>query len=295
MKRFELRYPRITPIATCHWQWVANVLATQGHAEMWERLGLSWGCRWNGGSVLFGTATWPQVLEETFGARVEILTFDDAAAARDRECEISAGGLPFVAEIDSYYIPAEMRRREHTVHAVLALQRDSRHVHLVDSHIGPEVIVRDAGEFEQMRASPCEGRVEGHKLYLVSRPPTTDPAPEELLAAVRRRLAVSRADSQAALTGYIEWAQGSGQPIDVCRAAGERYQAARLFEYLKAAGLPAAERAAAKLSRLSEDWYLVHMLATHTRRDEPSFRDRIVRLLRRLQADEASAADLVLG
>lgn len=292
---FPLHYRGVTPIATCHWQWVGNILAARGVRNAWETLGLSWGCRWMGGSVLFGLATWPGLLRELTGAEVSILTFEGAAQARAVELRLSLEGVPFIAEIDAYYIPAEHRESAHVVHAVLVVVRDDDRVRIVDSTISPGIMERTADDYELMRASPCAGRVEGHKLYSVGLSPAVEPEPAAILHAVRSHLEATFPESLRVLERYIEWAEGSEEPVDVCRAAGERYQAARLFEHLAEQKIEAAGRPATLLSRLTNDWYLVHMLASHEHVVDKRARRRIVRLLKRLAADEIELTEAVLG
>jgi hypothetical protein len=257
-------------------------------------LGLSWGCRWTGGSVLFGIATWPSLLHAISGTEVAILTFAGPAQARAAELQLGGEGIPFIAEIDAYHIPAINRNREHVVHAVLVVDRDEDRVHIVDSTIGSGVMRRCASEYELMRASPCLGRVEGHKLYSIGWSPTIEPEPDVILQTVRSHLDATFPESQRMLERYIEWAEVSEGPIDVCRAAGERYQAARLFEYLAQQKTEAA-RPATLLSQLTNDWYLVHMLALHERLEDNRARRRIVRLLRRLAMNEIELTEAVRG
>lgn len=291
----RLHYRGVTPIATCHWQWVGNILADWGVANAWETLGLSWGCRWMGGSVLFGLATWPALLREISGAEVEIHTFQGPADARSTELRLSHADVPFIAEIDAYHIPAAHRERTHVVHVVLVIERDEKRALIVDSTIGPEVIERSAAEYELMRASPCLGRVEGHKLYAVMRSSRSNPEPAAILHAVRRHLDATFPESLRVLERYIEWVEGSGEPIDVCRAAGERFQATRLFRYLAKQNVVGAARLAMLLDQLTSDWYLVYMLATHERGVHERARRRIVRLLKQLAINEVMVAEAVLG
>ncbi len=290
-----LYYQGITPIATCHWQWVGNILAARGVLNAWEMLGLSWGSRWMGGSVLFGLATWPSLLRAISGTEVAILTFEGAVQARAAELQLSLEGVPFIAEIDAYHIPSEHRERTHVVHAVLVINRDEDRAHIVDSTISADVMERSANEWELMRASPCVGRVECHKLYSVGWAPTVEPEPAVILHAVRGHLKATFQESLRVLESYIEWAEGSDEPIDVCRAAGERYQATRLFEYLAQQKIEAASRPATLLTQLTNDWYLVHMLATHESALQNRARRRIVRLLKRLAVNEIELAEAVLG
>jgi hypothetical protein len=292
---FPLRYEGITPIATCHWQWIANILAAGGYGEYWERLGLSWGCRWLGSGVLFGSADWPVVLHRAFRANVDVLTFAQAADARAEELSMSAAGLPFVVEVDEFYLPSGPAAQAHIVHAVLVLERTSGYVRLVDSRTSARVMLMDASTYEQMRSSPCGGRAQPHKLYVIVQGPTAEPTPAELLYEVRQHLARGEQQSQQALRRYIADMRRSDDPIDVCRVAGERYQAALLFGYLAETGLSKMADIQAQLSGLSDTWYLVHMLASHERGREPRARERQLRLLEQLQLTEAATVEAILS
>jgi hypothetical protein len=295
MDEFPLRYMGITPIATCHWQWIANILAASGYGEYWERLGLAWGCRWPGSGVLFGSADWPVVAHQAFGADVDVLTFPEAADARAEELSLTAAGLPFVVEVDEFYLPPGSADPGHIVHAVLVLERTPGYVRLVDSRVSARVVQMDASRYQRMRSSACWGRVQPHKLYVIRQGPSADPTPAELLAEVRQHLARGQQQSQQALRRYIADMRQSGDPIDVCRVAGERYQAALLFGYFAEAGLPRMTDIQAQLSGLSDTWYLVHMLASHQRGREPRSRERQLRLLERLELTEAAIVEAILS
>jgi hypothetical protein len=170
-----LRYQEITPIATCHWQWIANVLAADGHGDYWDLLGLSWGCRWRESGVLFGSMDWPVVLRQAFGAVVSIRTFPHADEARNEEFRLSACGLPFIAEVDQFYLGPEGRKNGHVVHAVLVAERTPAYARMVDSRAGPEVALTSAPDYELMRSSECQGRVEPHKIYAILQGPMHNP------------------------------------------------------------------------------------------------------------------------
>jgi hypothetical protein len=247
-----------------------------------------------GSSVLFGIATWPRLLREICGADVSILTFEGASQARATELRLSSEGVPFIAEIDAYYIPAEHRERTHVVHAVLVIHRDEVRAQIVDSTIGPAIMSRTAAEYELMRVSPCVGRVEGHKLYSVGWSTIIEADPGAILDGVKRHLNATFPESQRLLERYIVWVEASEEPIDVCRAAGERYQAARLFEYLAQQKIETASRPATLLNQLTNDWYLVHMLASNERIIDNRARRRIVRFLRRIATNEIELAEAVL-
>ena len=135
--------------------------------------------------MLFGAATWPSLLERLTGAQVEILTFEGPDDARAVELSLGAKSLPFIAEVDAYYIPHHDTTPEHEVHAILVVERTTKTVRLVDATRGPDVIDQPAVDYELMRRSECRWRVEGHKLYVVRRGPQAFPSPAMLFDAVR--------------------------------------------------------------------------------------------------------------
>jgi hypothetical protein len=290
-----LRYEGITPIATCHWQWVANVLAANGYGDYWDRLGLAWGCRWRGSGVLFGAMDWPVPFRQAFGAFVSIRTFPRAGEARDDELSLSACGLPFIAEVDQFFLGPQGQQNGHVVHAVLVTERTPDHARIVDSWAGPDVTLTSAADYELMRASSCEGRVEPYKLYVILQGPTRDLDPEELLGVVRQRLKCGQQESQCALRSYIDAMRDSDGRIDVCRVAGERYQAARLFQYFATEGIPGMGGIAQQLAELRDDWYLLHVLASHERGMEARVRARQLRLLDNLMLRETVVVEAVLA
>ncbi|MDX3241319.1 hypothetical protein [Streptomyces sp. ME18-1-4] len=295
----DLAYTDTTPIATCHWQLIANVLALRGHPGYWERLGLAWGVRWRGGAVLFGSMTWNDVLAEATGMVVSIQTFATAEAARARELDLSARGVPFLTEVDAFHLPAPASGGEsgsrHVVHAVLVVERGPEWVRIVDVNLGRHVMALPAPSYERMRSAPCEGRAEPYKLYALLRDPDRSGSPAQLLTLVRAQLRSTHERSQQALRAYTAWARESDAPIDVCRVAGERYQASRFFEYLHAHGVRAAGSMAGCFTDLTDAWYMLHMLAEHEGSARSSHRGRLIRMLQHLAEKESSAAETVLG
>ncbi|MEV5953175.1 hypothetical protein AB0M11_05210 [Streptomyces sp. NPDC051987] len=302
----ELAYPEQTPIATCHWRWVANVLAMRGHPGYWERLGLAWGARWAGGEVLFGSMTWPDVLARATGIVVAIRTFSTASEARSAECALAARDVPVIVEVDGFHLPgtaagggcstglypASESPTDHVVKAVLVARRGGGTVRVFDEGQAVDLTL---GEYEQARSAPCQGRAEPFKLYALMRGPRADVSPERLLDLVRQHLGDSHPASQRALTAYIRRARETEGRIDVCRVAGERYQAARLFEYLADEGISAARLPASLFTELTEAWYTLHVLAMHERAALPRQRRRLVRLLEQLADKESAAAEAVLA
>jgi hypothetical protein len=290
----DLPYKGTTPIATCHWQWIANVLAADGFASAWEHMGLSWGCR-QIGPVLFGLASWPALLREVCGAEVEIRTYESAQAARDDELSFSAAGWPLVAEVDSRFLTEADETFGDEVHAVLVVERGPERVRLVDDRVGPTIWTYTRLQYEEMRASPCEWRAEPHKLYVVRGPATRRPAPSEVFELMRDAVRRTSERSVEVLRDYVDAVARSEVRADVCRAAGERFQAARTLEYLSTAGVAVAGRPAELLHALSNDWYLAHMLATYPGGEEERIHARLVELLRKLPSAEIEAAEVMMG
>ena len=70
------------------------------------------------------------------------------------------------------------------MHAVLVAERTAAYARIVDSWAGPEVVLTSVPDYELMRSSECQGRVEPHKIYVILQGPTHDPAPGELLDIV---------------------------------------------------------------------------------------------------------------
>lgn len=305
----ELAYPERTPIATCHWRWVANVLAMRGHPGYWERLGLAWGVQWRGGSVLFGSMTWEDVLAEASGIVVSIRTFPNARDAFSWESELAADDVPVIVEVDGFHLPAPTATDPahvslgsafgfpagHVVKAILVTGRGLRTVRAVDMDAGPQVVDLTVEEYRRARSAPCGGRAEPFKSYALMRGPGREAPPRLLLDLVRDRLTRDHADSQRALAAYTQWAGEVDGRLDVCRVAGERYQATRFFEYLVARGISEARRPAELFVELTDAWYMLHMLAMHESAVQPRHRRRLIRMLEQLADKESTAAQAVLG
>ena len=60
-----------------------HVLAADGHGDYWDQLGLSWGCRWRGSGVLFGSMDWPSRTAPGVRRAVSIRTFAHVDEARN--------------------------------------------------------------------------------------------------------------------------------------------------------------------------------------------------------------------
>ncbi|WP_156093979.1 hypothetical protein [Lentzea aerocolonigenes] len=282
------------PIATCHWSLLAHALAISGHRGYAKTLGLAWGCQFRGPGVLFGAMTWNEVFADISGAVVTIETFADSTCARARELDLTSAGCAFVAEVDQYHLPRYAGARQHVVHAILILERTDTLVRFIDAQLDHSVVTVTAEIFDTMRSTPCAGRVEPMKLYSLVRAPNSTPSPDAILIAVRRHLQQNHAQSITALESYIQWARHDDGQIDVCRPAGERYQATVLFRHLAACGVTQVSQIANRLESLTDDWYLAHMLGTHQSNLSGRRRERVVRLLERLLEAERETVALVL-
>lgn len=284
--------PGAVPIASCHFMLVADLLARRGCPGFEERLGLAWGCQFLGSGVLFGSMTWNAVLAEVSGATVSIERFVDQAAARAREIDLSAQGLSFAVEVDEFYLPGYPTSR-HVVHAINVLERSADRVRFVDPQVSPTVHEIGADEFDRMRAEPCAGRVEPFKLYALTGLPLVEPTADTIVTAVRNHLQDLHPRSMTALAQFAQWAAVSDEPIDTCRVAGERFQAAKLFRFLGREGVDGADAIGERLASLADEWYIVHMLGTNARLDSRR-RDRVVRLLTRLADAESDLMEMVV-
>lgn len=289
-----LAYTGIPPIATCHWQWVGNLLANRGWPGYWERLGLSWGFRWTGGPVLFGSARWPAVLAHATGIDVSIQTFSSLQEALAAEATHLAAGTDVIVEVDEFHLP-RYAEPKHVVHAVLLVDAGEAEVHFVDSRVSADVVAVDVDHYHRMRSSSCEGRVESFKLYAIGPGPVEDPSAAELFQWVRSDLRTSFRQSTLAVTRYIEFVRCATTHIDVCRAAGERYQAALLFAYLSSERVPGCDVLADRFRSLSDRWYFIHMLSVHERAAEERNVRRRTQLLEQLVAADLEATAAVLN
>jgi hypothetical protein len=287
------RRPDAPPIATCHWQLLADLLSRRGRPGFTDKLGLAWGCRFPAPGVLFGAMAWNSVLAELTGAVVSIERFADQSACREREIALSAQQMPFVAEVDEFYLPGHASPRQHVVHAVSVLERTRQYARVVDLRVGAEVVDLAAIDFDRMREAPCNGRVEPRKLYALTTLPDREPTPTAILSGVRDGLRALHPRSMQQLDHFIQWAGDCDQPIDVCRSAGERFQAARLLRCLAGERVAGAEQIGDLLQCLTDDWYLVHILGTQPQLDGRR-RERAVRLLKRVARAEVDLAELML-
>lgn len=281
-----------TPIATCHWQSIANVLAAQGFDDALRRLGLSWGIRWDGGELLFGGGRWLHLLDELFGVAVDRISAVDPAEAEASELAYLAERRPLVVEVDAFYLPSAYEGTEHVVHTVILLDRDDREAVVVDAMNNPTPARIPIDRYRAMREEPCAGRAEPHVLFAPAPGPYWERPPAEVDAAVRADVARRGPESIARLERFAAWASAGDSPINVCRVAAERYQAAILFDLLDEHGVAGACELAAELRALSDAWYMLHMLTIHERAAQERNRRRILRILDGLVDAERRAVSL---
>lgn len=281
-------YTGFAPIATCHWQSLANILAARGLADALRKLVLSWGFRWDGGGILFGSGRWPTMLMDLFGVVIDQHTCTKKQA-EVLELDLAKHGLPFVAEIDAFFVTSPYQGQEHVVHTVVVTARDSHRVDILDTTNNPRQITVPAAAYRAMRSSESAGRIEPWKLFVPSTGPTRVPATEEILDAIQADVRLHGEADLAQLGEFVDHYESSDRSVNVCRAAAERFQAAQAFDLLAEEGVTGAADLATTLRSLSDQWYLVHMLTTHPRGDESRQRRRVARLLHQIVVEERAA------
>ncbi|GLY02720.1 MULTISPECIES: hypothetical protein [Actinoplanes] len=275
-----------TPIATCHWQGIANIVAASGMPDAERMMCPSWGARWKGDGVLYGGGRWPILVADLFAVRVGQYSF--AASSDSDRCEQNelAAGRPVVAEIDAYFVPSPYHRTEHVVHTVVVLSRSPVGATILDTTNNPVPVTVAPADYRLMRDHPCVGRVEPRKIYTVDHGTPRMPTPVQVLTAVSRDMAAQADADLRHLAVFLDWAEHTSDPVNVCRVAAERHAAARLFEALADAGVEAAVPVSAALRDLAQQWYTTHVLTTHPRAGEFRHRQRTLRLLRALTERE---------
>jgi hypothetical protein len=282
-------YVGFAPLASCHWQSLANLLESHGFADAKRRICLSWGFSWNGeDGVLGNSGRWLRSFNEVFDAELLREEFESWAQANRRERVLLATGKPFVAEIDSYEVPSEYRDSEHVPHTVLVLQRDARRAVLLDTMNMPELREYPTVHYRRMRTHTCVDRLH---LYSLVCAPRRDLVAEDLLGEVYRLFEESWACDVDALEAYLDWvAPERAGEIDVCRVGAERLFLASTFALL-AEVRPALSAVSHGLASLSKRWYLLHTLAGPGMVMSSNKRDRIRRLLADLHERELRLAE----
>ncbi|MEU0479243.1 hypothetical protein ABZ260_08695 [Streptosporangium sp. NPDC006013] len=283
----ELAHVGFVPIATCHWQGMANILAAHGIADAHRLFGLSWGFVWTGGPILFGGGRWARLLAELIGVVVEEISVPGGDESEALETELSRQGTVFVAEVDAFHLTSAYQDREHVVHTVIVVERTPDHAVVVDTMNRPEPVRLSAVDYGLLRATPCEGRIDPFKIYVprgmaTARVPDAATIAEAVLADLRAQAPLDL----AALDRFIDAYEDMVGPVNVCRAAAERHQASLLFDRLAEYGVPGATTAATALRELSDSWYMIHMLTAHPDATGERQRRRIGRLLRQARANE---------
>lgn len=288
------RHTGFVPIATCHWQSLSNILAEAGFADAERSLCPSWGVRWPGGGVLFGAGRWRRQVAVLFDVRIDERCFEQLAECERFELSLSAAGVPFVVEVDAFYLASQYRDVAHVVHTVVVVARRADSAVIIDTTNNPVPATVPIDEYLRMRGSPCDGRLEPYKLYTCEPARYRTPPPAEILRAIgRERMAYGAADLEQ-LYAFVDWYARGTEPINVCRTAAERHGAAALFDVLAARRVEGAAEMAQMLHALAEDWYMVHMLTVHPKADGPSHRGRVLRFLHRLADAEQGVHRRVL-
>ena len=285
-------YTGFQPLAACHWQGVANILAWQGMVDADRKVCPSWGFSWDGRSaVLRRGDRWIATLNETHDLAVERMDFATADEADAAELRLAERELPFVAEIDAFEVRSDYAGREHVAHTVVVLDRRPDRATILDTMNHPEPVVVDAERYRRMRTHPC---VDAHHLYVSPHPPRREATTEQIAAAFARSLERHWRADLAGLDAYRARLASSGAMADVARVGGERLYLARLFGLLGELDAALADAAAAFLS-LSRRWYLAHNLAVSALPvpDERSREERVRRLVGDLQAREMDLHDHV--
>lgn len=283
-------YRGFAPIATCHWQCIANIFALYGlsDAEIW--MSPAWGIRWPGGGTLYGGGRWRAMLKALLGATVRERTAPGRAAAADIERQAAGAGRLYVPEVDAWFLPSPYQQTEHVVHTVVVTALTGDDVTIIDPMNNPVPVVIPLSLYLRMREHPAAGRLEPFKLYIPEPGSYRDVDPADAAARVRQEVAAQAARSVRDLTAFIDWIAGTDEPADVCRVAGERHQAAIFFDALAGRGVEAAKESATQMSKLRDDWYLLHMLTTHEKAGEARMRRRLHRMLGDVLAAETAFA-----
>lgn len=283
-------YRGFAPIATCHWQCIANIFALYGlpDAEIW--MSPAWGIRWPGGSTLYGSGGWRDMLRTLLGATVHEYTALSCAEAADIEQRAAGAGRMYVPEVDAWFLSSPYAGTEHVVHTVVVTALTDDGVTIIDPMNNPVPVDVPLSRYRQMREHPAAGRLESLKLYIPEPGPYRDIDPADAATLVRDQVAAQATRSLRDLAAFIGWLAGTDEPADVCRVAGERHQAAIFLDALAGRGVDAAKESATLMSKLRDDWYMLHMLTTHEKAGQARMRRRLQRMLGDLLAAETTFA-----
>lgn len=283
-------YRGFAPIATCHWQCIANIFALYDlpDAEIW--MCPAWGIRWPGGGTLYGSGGWRDMLKALLDATVREHTAASRAEASDIETQAASAGRMYVPEVDAWFLPSPYAGTEHIVHTVVVASLTSDDVTIIDPMNNPAPAIIPLSHYWQMREHSAAGRLEPFKLYIPEPGPYRGVEPANAATLARQEIAAQATRSIRDLAAFINWLAGTDEPTDVCRVAGERHQAAIFFDALADRGVDAAKESATLMSKLRDDWYLLHLLTTHEKADQARMRRRLRRMLGDLLAAETAFA-----
>lgn len=291
---WEPPFTEFTPLATCHWQGIANILETRGVVDPHRKLGLSWGFDLSGATSgrLAGGGRWAHVLPDVYG--ISVIQFSGGYEyAESLETRIAALDLPYVAEVDASYLESASGQLEHVLRNVIVTQRDNSTAVLVDWTKSSRSVEIPIELYRVMRSAEVAARTEPRKLYAPYVRPRQQQSSENIFKAIRADVLDNREHDIGNLISYVDAYHVSDWSADVCRAAGERYQASLAFRMLADAGLSGAKDFAERLIALSDRWYLIHVISTHQRREEKEHRRRVGRMLRSIiDAEKAAHAQL---
>jgi hypothetical protein len=273
------------PIASCHFQSMANILEQQGLRDAARRICPSWGFSWpNGDATLWRGDRWMAVLNDLHGLALAREDFASRAEAARFERDLHERGLPFVGEVDAFELPSDYEGREHVVHTVVVVRRDADGVVIVDSMNRPDEAVYDDARYERMRTGPC---VEDHRLYWSAHGPRREPSLLDVADALRRDLDEHWEEGLDTVGAYLAWLECTGTMPDIARVGGERLYLASVFELLGELDARLGGFATG-FTALSRRWYLAHSLAVQA--GEAGDPARLRRLIAGLRDREAAFA-----
>jgi hypothetical protein len=282
-------YTGFQPIASCHFQCIANLLEAQGLPDAGRKVCPSWGFSWpRPRPALWRGNRWIDVLNRLHGLAVERVDFGSWGEAQDFEADLLERGLPFVAEVDAYELPSEYEGREHVSHTIIVLRRDGECVVVLDAMNRPREAAYGADSYERMRTNAC---VEAHHLYYSPGGPARLATPVEIAAAFADDLDRHWAAGLAVVDDYLDWLEETGAAPDVARVGGERLYLGELFSLLGELDRRLAELSTA-FGSLASRWFLAHSLAVQADGTGPS-QARLRRLIGGLRDREAELAETV--
>lgn len=292
----EAKYLGDTPIATCHWQALANILDARGVDRADQVLCPTWGFGWRGDQILFGGLRWPGLVGALYGAEIRLLNWPAMDECRRDELALSGAGHAFVAEVDAYYLAnSPYQGQSHVVHTIAVSERTETAVSMIDLTNDPRPVVISAAEYERMRMAPCLGRDSSLLIYAPVAVRPRLPTPAEVAKVLHDDLSRHVEQDRRCFSSFLDWCADSGRTPEVPRVAAERRQAGQYFRMLGDLGLPRARVFENELTQLSERWYVIHMLSVHeggSRRRENA--RRMTRLMQAAYLQETELTDRVI-